>query len=67
MAARIDANINKETICFICSQIGVITTFLSQRTGIAEDKVGAWLDVSSNIYPTLYQAKNRKDPKGSTC
>jgi|BioPla2DNA2_1021312.scaffolds.fasta_scaffold06897_8 Zn-dependent peptidase ImmA (M78 family) len=58
MAARIDANINKETICFICSQIGVTTTFLSQRTGIAEDKVGAWLDVSSNIYPTLYQAKN---------
>ena len=58
MAARIDANINKETICFICSQIGVTTTFLSQRTGLAEDKVGAWLDVSSDAYPTLNQAKN---------
>jgi len=57
MAARIDANINKETISFICSQIGISTTFLSQRTGLAEDQVRAWLDVSSDAFPTLNQAK----------
>lgn len=58
MATRIYANINKETVDFICSHVGVTTAFLSQRTGFAEDKVGAWLDVSSDTYPTLNQAKN---------
>lgn len=57
MAARIDANINKETVSFICTRIGVTTAFLAQRTGLAEDKVGSWLDVSSDTYPTLNQAK----------
>lgn len=57
MAARIDANINKETIGFICAQIGVTTAFLSKKTGLAEDKVGSWLDASNNAYPTLNQAK----------
>ncbi|HNY60942.1 MAG TPA: ImmA/IrrE family metallo-endopeptidase [Caldisericia bacterium] len=57
MTARIDANINKETVSFICTQISVSTAFLAQKTGLAEDKVGSWLDVSSDAYPTLNQAK----------
>ncbi|MGJ4852120.1 ImmA/IrrE family metallo-endopeptidase [Bacillota bacterium Meth-B3] len=57
MAARIDATINKETVSFICTRIGITTAFLAQRTGLAEDKVGSWLDVSSDAYPTLNQAK----------
>ncbi len=57
MAARSDANINKETVSFICTRIGVTTTFLAQKTGISEDKVGAWLDTTSDAYPTLNQAK----------
>jgi Zn-dependent peptidase ImmA (M78 family)/transcriptional regulator with XRE-family HTH domain len=57
MAARIDANINKETINFICAQIGVTTAFLAKKTGLAEEKVGLWLDVSNDTYPTLNQAK----------
>ena len=55
--ARIDASISKETLGFICSQIGVTVTFLSQRTGLAEEKVGSWLEPSSNVFPTLNQAK----------
>lgn len=57
MAARIDANINKETIVFICEQIGVTTAFLAKKTGVSEDKVGSWLDVSNESYPTINQAK----------
>lgn len=57
MAARIDANINKETISFICAQIGVTTAFLAKKTGLAEDRVGSWLDASNDEYPTLNQAK----------
>lgn len=57
MAARIDANINKETINFICVQIGVTKAFLAKKTGLAEDKVGLWLDTSNDVYPTLNQAK----------
>lgn len=57
MAARIDASINKETIGFICAQIGVTTDFLAKKTKLAEDKVGSWLDASNDTYPTLNQAK----------
>ena len=57
MATRIDANINKETIVFICEQIGVTTAFLAKKTGVSEDKVGSWLDVSNESYPTINQAK----------
>ena len=41
MAARIDANINKETVSFICARIRISTAFLAQRIGLAVDKVGA--------------------------
>lgn len=58
MAARINAYINKETVAFICSQIGVSIAFLSQRTGLPEKKIDAWLDSSSDVYPSLNQAKN---------
>ena len=57
LMARVDANINKETLSFICSQIGVTVVFLSQKTGFAEEKINAWLDVSNTTYPTLNQAK----------
>lgn len=55
--ARADANINKETLSFICSQIGVTVAYLSQRTGQTEEKVRAWMDVSNTDYPTINQAK----------
>ncbi|MCE5177106.1 MAG: ImmA/IrrE family metallo-endopeptidase [Caldisericales bacterium] len=57
MAVRIDAIINKETISFICTRIGVSTAFLAQKTKLAEDKFGSWLDISNDAYPTLKQAK----------
>lgn len=55
--ARADANINKETLSFICSQIGVTVAYLSQRTGQTEERVSAWLDTSNTDYPTINQAK----------
>ena len=55
--ARADANINKETLSFICSQIGVTVAYLSQRTGQTEERVNAWLDTSNTDYPTINQAK----------
>jgi len=55
--ARLDANINKETLGFICLQIGVTVPFLSQKTGIAEEKLSTWFDTSNADYPTLIQAK----------
>lgn len=57
MAARIDANINKETLNFICTCIGVTPNFLAGKTGLDKEKVVAWLDVSSDAYPTFNQAK----------
>ena len=56
--ARTDANINKETLAFICSQIGVTTVFLSQRTGHPEGKISAWLDFDNDAFPTINQAKS---------
>jgi len=55
--ARTDANISKETLNFICSQIGVTTLFLSQKTGLPEGKIGEWLDADNDAFPTLNQAK----------
>jgi Zn-dependent peptidase ImmA (M78 family) len=55
--AQVYAKINKETIGFICSQIGVTVSFLSQKTGYTEDSINAWLDTSSNAFPTIGQAK----------
>lgn len=55
--ARTYANINKETLGFICSQIGVTAVFLSQRTRCTEEKIAAWLDASNDTFPTLKQAK----------
>jgi Zn-dependent peptidase ImmA (M78 family)/transcriptional regulator with XRE-family HTH domain len=56
--ARTDANINKETLNFICSQIGVTATFLSQKTGQTEERIGNWLDAKNTDYPTIVQAKS---------
>jgi len=55
--ARSDANINKETLEFICSQIGVTVSFLSNRTRYDEERVSAWLDAASADFPTINQAK----------
>jgi Zn-dependent peptidase ImmA (M78 family) len=51
------ALINKETLSFICSQIGVTTAYLASKTGVAEDKVALWLDVNDRTLPTINQAK----------
>ena len=58
MAARVDASINKETLGFICSQIGVSTDYLSQRTNQDESKILAWIDTTNLSLPTLIQAKS---------
>ena len=52
------AKINKEILAFICSQVGVTTVFLSQRTGYPEGKISEWLDVDNDAFPTINQAKN---------
>ena len=52
MAARIDANINKETIGFICAQIGVTTAFLARKQGLLRIKWASWLNASNDAYPT---------------
>jgi Zn-dependent peptidase ImmA (M78 family) len=51
------ALINKETLAFICSQIGVTTAYLAGKAGLAEDKVALWLDVNDRTLPTINQAK----------
>jgi len=56
--ARVDANISKETLGFICSQIGVTVAFLSQRMGITEERISTWLNPSSENFPTINQAKS---------
>lgn len=55
--ARTEASINKETLNFICFQIGVTVAFLAQRTGQAENRIEAWLDTTSADFPTIIQAK----------
>jgi Zn-dependent peptidase ImmA (M78 family) len=55
---RVYADINKETLGFICSQIDVTITFLSQRTGHDEDKVSSWLHTTNDDFPTINQAKD---------
>ena len=54
---RVDALINKETLVYICSQIGITTAFLAQRTKFAEDKIAKWLTVADVAVPTINQAK----------
>lgn len=48
--ARADANINKDTLSFICSQIGVTVAYLSQRTGQTEKKE---LNIQVKIWQSL--------------
>jgi len=55
--AQTYAHINKETLSFICSQIGVSATYLSQRAKISEKKIGACLNNSSTDLLTINQAK----------
>ncbi|MDR0355399.1 MAG: ImmA/IrrE family metallo-endopeptidase [Deltaproteobacteria bacterium] len=57
MAKLIRALINKETLVFICSQIGVTTSCLASKAGLAEDKLAPWLDVKVGDLPTINQAK----------
>jgi Zn-dependent peptidase ImmA (M78 family) len=52
------ALINKETLAFICSQIGVTTAYLASKTGLTEDKAALWLDINDATLPTINQAKD---------
>ena len=36
---KITADINKETLAFICSHIGVTIAFLAQRTGHTDERI----------------------------
>lgn len=55
--ARVEAIINKETLGFICSQIGISIAFLSERTRHTEERIGLWLDTTNDDFPTINQAK----------
>jgi Zn-dependent peptidase ImmA (M78 family) len=57
MAKSKDALINKETLAFICSQIGVTSKYLASKASLPEDKVALWLDINNNTLPTIIQAK----------
>jgi Zn-dependent peptidase ImmA (M78 family) len=54
---RTNALINKETLAYICSHIGVTNTFIAQRTYIAEETIAKWLTVDDAAVPTINQAK----------
>ena len=54
---RVNALINKETLVHICSQIGITTAFLAQRTKIAENTIVKWLTIDDIAVPTINQAK----------
>ena len=51
------AYINKETLAFICSQIGVSVSFLAQKTRYKEEQIRSWLDETNDDLPTFTQAK----------
>ena len=55
--ARTYANINKEALAYICSQIGVTITFIKQKTTYSEEKISMWLDANNDVFPTITQAK----------
>ena len=54
---KANALINKETLAYICSHIGVTTEFLAKRTHIAEDSIAKWLSLDDATVPTINQAK----------
>lgn len=54
---RTNALINKETLAYICSHIGVTNAFLAQRTHIAEETIAKWLIADDAAVPTISQAK----------
>lgn len=54
---RAYALINKETLSYICSYVGVTNTFLAQRTHIAEETIAMWLATDDAAVPTINQAK----------
>jgi len=58
MAKGIPALINKKTLAYICTQIGVSATFLSNRTHLAEDKISHWISNDDDSLPTIGQAKS---------
>jgi Zn-dependent peptidase ImmA (M78 family) len=55
--ARVTAGINKETLSFICSQIGITIEFLSKKTGYTEEHIRLWMDNTEDVFPTINQAK----------
>lgn len=54
---RVNALINKETLAYICSQIGITSTYLAKRTNFAEETIEKWLDTENKAVPTINQAK----------
>jgi Zn-dependent peptidase ImmA (M78 family) len=52
------ALINKETLAYICSQIGVSAAFLAKELNVAENTIQQWLTPANALLPTFNQAKN---------
>lgn len=55
--SRTNALINKETLEYICSHVGVTNAFLAQRTHISEETIAKWLTADDVAVPTINQAK----------
>lgn len=51
------AIINKETLAYMCSQIGITTSFLAKRTNFPEDAISKWMNTNDAAFPTINQAK----------
>ena len=54
---RTTATINKETLYYICSKIGVSTTYLANKSQIPEETIVKWLAMEDATLPTIVQAK----------
>lgn len=54
---RANALINKETLLYICTHIGVTNAFLAKHTDSTEEVIARWLNAGDTAVPTINQAK----------
>ena len=54
---RANAFINKETLSYICTHIGITTAFIARRMRVSEDIISKWLVIKDDTIPTINQAK----------
>ncbi|MCQ2380971.1 MAG: hypothetical protein MJ032_01330, partial [Acidaminococcaceae bacterium] len=52
------AKINKGTLKFFIDSLNVPKVIISKKLGVKIEYIAQWIDVDSDIYPTINQAKN---------